>query len=307
MVDTLPDWFLIAAGAPILWCFSNLLDQFVAKALGKSTLAALAFIGLTAMPFVVVLALMTGAAAFDAPLPNIALMMLSSLVFMAAVYPYLLALKGDDASTAIPIFQTIPFFVIIMAWLFLGEALPAEKLLAGGIIIIASAAITWDFSARRLRLHTLLLMLLSSLLFAVFGIIVRVVAPDMDGLVATLWLTVGWCLCGLVLLLCARETRGYIFNSIRNYGLVLFAFGFGQEGLDVLSQNMVIRSMAIAPSTAHVTLVSGLQAVVIIFLAMLAGWLLPKYFPRTSFDRVLLYKLLCSGFIVYGLYGLLFW
>ena len=96
----------------------------------------------------------TAAGAADTPSPknnpglgSIALIIMSGILYMAAILLYLQALRTEEASVVAPFFQAGPLFGYVLAYLVLGETLTPRQM-AGGLLI---TCLSFQRSALSLR------------------------------------------------------------------------------------------------------------------------------------------------------------
>ena len=130
------NWLAFALSGPVLWAISTHLDKYLVERYFKETDVAVllvftALMGLVLMPLI---------AAFEPDVLrrdhlSIALMSLSGLLYMGAIFFYLQALQGHEASVVAPFFQSSPLFGYTLAYFVLGETLTGTQL-AGGLLIV---------------------------------------------------------------------------------------------------------------------------------------------------------------------------
>jgi drug/metabolite transporter (DMT)-like permease len=299
-------WFLIALIPPILFAINNVIDQFVARDyFADSVLAFLClggFINLAILPFF----LFFWPEALGATLPQKLWLILSGIAYMTACYPYIKALQEDDASYAVPLFQTVPVFVLILGWIFLHEILTKEQLIASAIILIGSVGIVWDFSLKIAKKRLYLLMILSSFLFAVNLTLLRYGAVETSWLTTLFWLMTGWALFGVLLFIFSSKTRNIVLSTIKKTKGKVIAFSLIQESCDILASAMLTFAMSVAPAGAILMfVVNGLQPFALIVLSGILGLFFPRIFEAIKFDKTLLQKLFSTGIMIVGLYILL--
>jgi drug/metabolite transporter (DMT)-like permease len=198
----MPSWFFIALGAPLLWAISNIIDKALVSRYfqNKGTGALMIFSavsGMIVMPFVAIV----HPGVTEVSGVNALIMIASGLTTVFGLIPYFYALRRDDASLVVPIFQVIPVFNYILARIFLGEQLTSMQLLAGALIILGAVGISANYSQRRIHLKgkTLSLMLLSSLLMSLTNFLFKKVGLEETFWSTTFWAYVGYALAALVL------------------------------------------------------------------------------------------------------------
>ena len=104
-------WLVFAFSGPVLWAISVHLDKYlVDRYFQDSNVAVLlvftALMGVLLLPFIAVFR----PDALTLPFRATAVMTLSGLLYMGAMYFYLQALQSEEASVVAPFFQTSPLF-----------------------------------------------------------------------------------------------------------------------------------------------------------------------------------------------------
>jgi len=105
----MPTWFFIALGASLLWGISNHIDKYlVSRYFQSSGTGALlifsALIGIVLLPVILVIQ----PDVFSIATANAWLIIGNGAFYLLALVPYFYAIKHDDVSAVVPIFQIIP-------------------------------------------------------------------------------------------------------------------------------------------------------------------------------------------------------
>lgn len=211
-------WLIFAFMGPVLWAVSTHFDKYLVERYFKeSSVASLlvftALIGLVMMPFIWayypdVLIM---------PLRAIALIALSGILYMAAMYFYLGALQGEEASVVAPFYQASPLFGYGLAYIILGETLRPLQM-AGGLLIVAGAtmvSIRSGTHAGRFKARLVVRMLSCAFALAVATVIFKAFAIEDEFWPTTFWTYVGEAVFGIVLLLIPTYRREFfaLFKS----------------------------------------------------------------------------------------------
>lgn len=114
---------------------------------------------------------------------------------------YLYAINRTEVSRVVPIFQTIPVFGLMLAFMTLGEVLSASQLLAIGFMIFGALVLLYKKTNSNFGLDvtTLLLMLGSSFLVALSHTTFKLSSNYSNYFTATIWLWFGFFLSGVAL------------------------------------------------------------------------------------------------------------
>src|SRR5262249_972757 len=195
-------WLLFAFSGPVLWAVSIHLDKYlVSRYFAQTSVAVLLFFtalfGLLLLPPIYLL----DPAVIELALRDAALLALSGLLYMAAIFFYLQALQSEEASVVAPFFQAAPLFGYVLAYMVLGERLSALQMFGGGLIVAGGALLSVGFGSRhRFKARLVLLMLACAFALALTGLIFKVYAARDAFWIATFWTFVGQALFGAVLL-----------------------------------------------------------------------------------------------------------
>jgi len=160
-------WVLVAMSPAIFWSLSSLFDEYISKK--HNFLHGIHYLALQAaisiLPGLLLLIIRPEALAID-PTAILALSILG-VFFSLCFWPYIIAIKEDGAGLVIPIYQTLPLFIFLVAWLVLGETITWVQLIASVCVVIAATAAMVD-NVKGFRLRSLKLMVLSCLMLAIY-------------------------------------------------------------------------------------------------------------------------------------------
>jgi len=202
-------WLLFAFSGPVLWAVSIHLDKYlVGRYFAQSSVAVLlvftALFGLLLLPPI----WFFRPAVTELPLGGMALLALSGLLYMTAIFFYLQALQSEEASVVAPFFQAAPLFGYVLAYIVLGERLSAMQMLGGGLIVAGGALLSVGPDGRRaFKGRLVMLMLACAVALALTGLIFKIYAVRDEFWTATFWAFVGQALFGGILLAIARYRR----------------------------------------------------------------------------------------------------
>src|SRR6266516_209614 len=186
-------WLLFAFSGPVLWAVSIHLDKYlVGRYFAQSSVAVLlvftALFGLLLLPPI----WFFRPAVTELPLGGMALLALSGLLYMTAIFFYLQALQSEEASVVAPFFQAAPLFGYVLAYIVLGERLSAMQMLGGGLIVAGGALLSVGPDGRRaFKGRLVMLMLACAVALALTGLIFKIYAVRDEFWTATFWAFVG--------------------------------------------------------------------------------------------------------------------
>src|SRR3989338_9142344 len=184
------NWFLIALISPALLAATNHIDKYLLTTYlkGRGVGALIIFssiVGLFIFPFILIFQQNV----WDISSLQIGIIFSGSVFYIVAILMYLYALKRDEASIVVPLFQTIPIFGFILGYIFLGETLTIRQIIACILIILGGLSLSLDVSEKIARFKTALffLMLLSSFLLAAGGLTFKIIVIQTDYWTTNFW------------------------------------------------------------------------------------------------------------------------
>lgn len=188
--------------AVILWVTGNIIDKYLVEKYAHDVDddtdvdTLFMFSALFAVPTTLLAFFMGGI--FHAPDTVKIVGITAGLLFGLYLFLYLRALGRSELSRIIPIFQSIPIFGFIFASLLLGETLTTGQIIAGSIILLGSAIISYHHSDERFDLLSFFFILLGSAAIALQETLFKHAALATDYWTGILWSGVGLLLFGLI-------------------------------------------------------------------------------------------------------------
>lgn len=292
-------WYLFALATPILYSFTNFIDKFLLEKRIKDPLAITAIAGMAAGLLGVIIGIITGFARIS--LFQTALIVFAGILLIFYLLPYFEAMKMEDASRVVPLFQFIPIFTLILSSIFLQETLTTKQMIgllivvAGGVFISSKGINGSIFKPRR----SLWLMLLASLMYGSVGILFRFVVRDVSYWTAVSYEYIGTGIGGILLFIIPRVRTNIVKQAkqIRSsMGIITIS-----NGLAVLAQMSEAYAVSLA-AVPLVNIIGGVQPLIVLF----EGLILTTYFPHLIKEDirklVIIHKLASIMLIFLGLY-----
>jgi drug/metabolite transporter (DMT)-like permease len=302
MTALFSNWMLLSSLSFLLFVISNLLDQFMARVyFHASATSYLILSGFASMPIAASMAF------FHPEILDIGRAQAVSLIALAwlnsaHVYFFIRAVQRDDVSRAVPLYHMIPIFVFFLGYIFLGEQITMRQL-AGAALVIASAfCISINFKTLQFHTYTFVMMALSSLVYSVYVIIVRVHAADIEPVAIGFWLIVGWILLSFSLSAFHPRARQAVIDNLRLHPAKLPLVVFSEKLVSNIAYVLSAAALAIAPSAGLSDTMRGLSPIYAILLGGLCGLIWPRIYDRIEFDRTLLVKLACAVVMFCGIW-----
>lgn len=215
--------------------------------------------------------------------------------------PYFEAMKIEDASRIVPLFQFIPVFTLILSSLILKETLTSKQIIGLFLVVIAGFSLSSEriegkmFKPRK----SLWFMLLASLMYGLVGILFRFVVREASFWTVLSYEYIGSGIGGILLFLLpkVRKSVSTDMQQIRSSsGIITF-----NNGIAVLAQ--VSESYAVSLAAVPlVTLIGSIQPL----LSLGEGIILTKKFPsliKEDISKTVITRKLASIILIFcGLY-----
>ncbi|MDP1884093.1 MAG: EamA family transporter [Candidatus Moranbacteria bacterium] len=295
-------WFFIALIGPVLYAASNHIDKYLIEKYfkGGESGALILFSSLFSVVTLPVIYLIDPGV-FSLDLTTIAVLVLNGMLTVVCIILYFKALQDDEASIVIPYYQTIPIFGFILGYFFLGETLTLAQIISCGLIIAGTIILSLNFIDGKLKFKKKVaaLMLLASFLYAVGGVVFKIIAVE-DGFWASIfWDFFGSVLLGVILYFSISSYRKQFLQVIRMNSWGVMSLNAFNEIIFVVADGVFAYATLLAP-IALVMTVNGFQPAFVFLL----GVTLTLFFPKLGRESVtatgLAHKILAIGLIVEG-------
>jgi uncharacterized membrane protein len=276
------NWFLIALIAPILWSITNHIDKhLLSKYIRGNAVGALmifsSLIGLFLLPFILIIQPnVLNISSFNA-----FLIIINGIIYILAILPYFYALEKDEASIVIPLFQVIPVFGYFLALIFLGESLTLQQILASLLVVLGAIIISIEPKNLKFKFQVFWLMILSSFLIALNGLIFKLVGIQEDFWTTSFWEYVGFVLILVIFILFFKSYRNQFLSMFRKNPISTLSLNGLNEIFNIVAKMIINFATLLAP-LALVWTVNNLQP----FFVLLIGVLLTKFFPNFNQEKI---------------------
>jgi drug/metabolite transporter (DMT)-like permease len=292
-------WLLFAFSGPVLWAASTHVDKYLVEQYFKNAGVAVllvftALIGLVMLPFIAVFDQDALTPGWEAALA----VAFSGLLYMTAMYLYLRALQGDEASVVAPFFQASPLFGYLLGLIFLDETLTARQLLGGGLIVMGGALLSVDWRGGKFRLRLMLLMLACALALAVSSVIFKTFAEQDEFWTTAFWSYVGEALFGLGLLTLPAMRREF-FGLFRRHPGAVMGINAANELIN-LGGNLGARYALLLAPLSLVQAIGSTTTLFIFGFGVLLSLFLPRFGREDLSARNLAQKGVSAALITAG-------
>jgi uncharacterized membrane protein len=300
-------WIVIALVGPFLWSIVSHIDKYLlSKYLRHQGIGTLLIYSSLFSIVVLPIIYWFEPNIFNIQYKDIVILVGCGVLNSASIYIYLHALRKDDVSTVVPLFQTIPIFGYFLGFIFLHEILNIQQTAAALIILFGAFFLLIELKGEnrfKIKHKVLSLMLVASFLIALHETIFKVIAFRNSFLISIFWQYVGLLLTGIILFMCIKQYRREFIYSLKENGGIIFATNIFSEILTILGNISFAFATLLAP-IASIMIINAYQPVFV----FIGGILLMKYFPNVateSMDRThLLKKSISIGIILMGSYML---
>jgi len=300
------DWFLLALIPPFLFALSNRIDKYLLEDYfeGKSG-ALILFSGFISILILPVIYFIQPSVIF-VPVFYALILIFTGFIYILYLFPYFWALKLDEASRVAPLFQSIPVFVIILGFLFLGDAISFAQLAAGGLIVAGAFGLSSNLSKSGVsfKKKIVLFMFLASFMIALSYVLLKFAAINTDFFTALFWQQIGFLILGIILFL-KKDYRAQFLSVFKKNSKKILSLNIFNEIINILASFLFAYITLLAP-IGLVSLVNGLQPFYILFvgaiITIFAPWLGKETISKKSIlQKALFIAIMAVGTISLGL------
>ncbi len=303
------NWIFFALIPPILWSISIHLDKYLLtkyfKSGGIGTLTIFSsLIGL----FISFIILAIHPEVLSVNIAHGFFMFLNGILYVIALLPYFIALKKDEASITTPIFQFIPVFAFLLDWMFLDEILKINQIIGGIVIVAGAILISINLSSnttKKIKKEVILLMSLSSFLFALNFLIFKLLALEASFWTTAFYEYLGWIATGLFLLIFFKKFRDDFFYVLRSNSINALSINGINEIINIIAKLSFNFASLLAPLTLT-WIINGLEPFFIFIFGVLLTLFFPKFSKENITRNVLIQKVVSIIIMFIGLYILNF-
>jgi drug/metabolite transporter (DMT)-like permease len=292
-------WLPLALAFPALLTIVNFIDKYIVERAIPDHRAMPVFAGLIGV-IVAAIALLLGG---DATLPaqDVAILLLGGVLIIIGAVLYFRAIAQEQASQVIILLQIAPVFVLVLAWLLLGESISTQAFIGFWLILAAALGVAAQGGGGKLRLSkTFGLLMLANLQIAISTIILRRLTTEPSFTTLLIYQGIGQGIGSALLYLFSPPYRQGFNRSLAEMPRPALAIIGFNETLFLAARALFNLAVTLGPA-ALVSVLSGTQA----FYAILFGWLLTLTAPnifRESITRAdLLRKVALAVVLFIGL------
>ncbi len=290
------EWFILALVASIFWAVVVIVDKFILTRYIRDAVAYQVFLAIVMLPFIAFLLPFTPASINgngDGNLnPNLNLVLIPLTILLGVVLGlgfvlYNRALLIEEVSRVTPLLFLSPLFVLLLSYLFIGEALPMHRYVGIGLMVLSAITVSLRVEGIRrghghshshsmhVTLSPALLMILAlDMMTATKDVISKLLLAHLDYLSYLFWFMLGNII-GRPLLLLMPLNRSNTLRVVRTLPLKIYLLCFFNSSLGWAGYILYFKAI----SMTYVSLVSAIpttQPFIVFVFATLLGFFYPE-------------------------------
>lgn len=291
-------WILAAFVSPLLHGLANVLDNYLANKLFKNLSTLIfysSFLNVIFVPFIFLIQVPD-----FPPMHLLPLFLIIGLIEVLYLFPYYKALQSADTSIITALFSLGRIFVPVLAFLMVGEVLELSQYVGFLMIIVGSAAATFNHQGKFRFDSSFGLMIICSIMLAVEAVIYKYLFENVSWSTGFVWPVIISFVIALFFM-CIPRIRRDIIENIQTFKRNFPVF-VSEEILTFAGSGAAVYAISLAP----VTLVKGIASFQALFVLIYAI-VLHRFFPhifRENIDRkniirkVILFLIMIGGVIL---------
>ncbi len=231
------------------------------------------------------------------------ILMINGALLVTAIICYLYALNYDEASYVAPFFQLVPVFGFFLGYLILGETLRSHQFFAAALIVGGSTVLSFQFTNGKahMKKQLVLLMLGSSILYAINAVIFKSIAVQAGFVDSLFWDMAGKVVFGVILFCAIRSYREQFIELIKVNRFSIVGLNAINEILSLVGEIAIVLAVLYAP-VVLVQSVGGLQPVFVFILGLLITLLWPKFGQESLNRATIIQKIIGIAIVTLGAY-----
>jgi len=297
-------WFFIALVGPILYAAANHTDKYlISKYLKNGEVGSLIIFSSIFAIFALPIILFISPDIFKINLYEGIILAITGALVVVGILCYFYALRKEETSVVVPLYQTIPIFGFILGYFILGETISTRQIVASLIIVVGGLILAFEISVGGLKFkkEIVFLMLIASFFYALEGVIFKLIAINNGFWVSTFWGLVGKVILGFGFLFFVPAYRRQFFSVIKENKAGVIALNSINEVLVIVADAVTLYATLLAP-VVLVLLVNSFQPLFIIIFGVLLTLFWPKIAQESLLKKHIIQKILGIGLITVGAY-----
>jgi len=269
-------WVIFSILAGLTWAVVNIVDKYVLSKWVRKPIVPIMILGVVGLFASLFVYLFRGFSTLSCF--NIILAFIAGIFYILCNVFYFKAAKIEEISRVIPLFYLAPFFILILAAIFLGEVFSPIKYL-GIFLLIIGAIIISSKNLIEIRLGKVFwLMILSSLVLSIHAVIIKYLLSFAD-----FWTIFSYTRIGTIFALIPIFYFHFpdLVSTVKKHGKKVVAVISLNESLNVAG----VLFITIATAIGYVTLVNTLASVQAFFVLLFAI-VLSIFYPKILREEI---------------------
>lgn len=291
------EWLFFALAAPFLWAIGSTIVKFMRVKYIKNPLSYLIFTS----PVIFLSLILLFFEPFKNPgLTNTIICIITGIMAVLGYYFFIYALHKEEVSRVITLYGITPLFVLLLAAIFLNEML-SPKDYAAFFLILAGTYLISRKEENKLKISKgLLVIILSSFVWAVHNLLLKV-ASDTNFTTMAILRELGILITVLLILIFSKSAWKKTKEIAKQFKIRGGFLAYTAESVGFAG--MVFAYLAIQrASVSLVTLVEGFQSLFIIILAIFLSLFFPKIIKEVIDKKTITIKIISALLMLSGLY-----
>ncbi len=281
-------WLFVALLAPALSAFGSYIDKYLlvhherTGGIGSIIIFSSLF-GVLVLP----MALLFGANIFSVSLIEATILIINGCLTVGTLAAYLYAIRESDVVSVVPVLQTIPVFGFLLGYFVLGETLEPYEIAGSAIIILSAILLSLEIEedrSVRFRRKSFFLAVMSAFLFAVSGIVFKLIASDRGYWATQFWEYVGISILGLILFTVIAAYRNSFLEIVKKGRIGVAALNFATEAI-MVSADLLLNFATLLAPVALVYTANAFQPAFLLGFALIGSLMVPQLMHKLAFMR----------------------
>lgn len=297
-------WIVLSLFSALLYASVTHLDKYLLSKFfrGRTVGALVLFSSFVSLPILPIFHFWVDGI-YAVTLTHAVLLSLNGAIYMASLLPYFFALDRDETSIVAPLFLMVSVFSTIMGYLFLNETILTIQLV-GCLLIISGALVlsidTQSIGKIRIKKDVFLLMMASSFLMALNGVLFKFVAVRETFTTSLFWEYIGYAVFAFFVFFLVPAFRAEFVRVFTRNRLPIIGANLLNEVLSLIAKFLLNFATLLTSLAFAVIVHEGAQPLFVIVL----GIMLTKFFPAIARENIsaktLVRKTLAIGAMVLG-------
>ena len=290
---------LIGLIVPILFAITNYIDKYmISKFFGtENNLSILMIFSSIVWIFVLPIIYFFNPNILNISNPHKLILIVSWSIYIVSLIPYLYALKKDETSNVVPLFQMIPAISLILWYIFLKEIPTWQQILWFIIIFIWSIFLSLDLSNKlKFNKQTFWLMFLTCLILSSNYLIFKIIQIEAGFWTTAFWEYVWRWIMWIILILIPWYAKLF-FKLFKQHKTKIISLNLTNEIINIIAR-LILSYVVTITFLWFAPLINWFQPFIVFLIWILLTLLFPKYIKEKYSKKIVIQKILCFVFML---------